>query len=85
MLEYNMFQRLPSWSQVEVLSRTGTPLAQRQHLDWTITLYTFQHRFVDVWRRAGLEVVTSFQPRANTLAILEPYTDQMEVEDWLDF
>jgi hypothetical protein len=85
MLEYNMFQRLPTWSQIEVLTKTGTPLAQRQHLDWTITLYTFQHRFVEVWRRADLEIVTSFQPNVNTMAIFEPYTEGMEVEDLLDF
>lgn len=84
MLEYNMFQRLPSWSQIEVLTRTGTALAQRHHLDWTITLYTFQHRFVEVWRRADLEIVTSFQPNANTLDILGPYTDHLEVGDLLD-
>jgi hypothetical protein len=84
MLEYNMFRRLPSWSQIEVLTRTGTPLAQRQHLEWTITLYTFQHHFVEVWRRADLEIVTSFHPKVNTLAILEPYTEAMDVGDMLD-
>lgn len=85
MLEYNVFKRLPSWSQIEVLSKTGTALAQRQHLDWTITLYAFQHRFIEVWSRADLEIVTSFQPNANNLAIFEPYTDQIEVGDMLDF
>jgi hypothetical protein len=85
MLEYNLFQRLPSWSQIEVLTRTGTLLAQREHRDWTITLYTFQHHFVEVWSRAELEIVTSFQRNVNALAILEPYTEQLEVEDLLDF
>lgn len=85
MLEYSMFERLPSWSQIEVLTRTGTPLAQRQHLDWTITLYTYQHHFVEVWSRDGLEIVTSFQQNANTLSILESYTEGMEVGDMLDF
>jgi hypothetical protein len=81
MIEYKVFQRLPSWSQVEVLTRTGTLLAQRHYLNWTITLYTFQHHFVEVWARENLDIVTSFRPSANTLEILEPYTDQMEVED----
>jgi hypothetical protein len=85
MLEYNLFQKLPTWSQVEVLTRTGTLLAERHHLDWTISLYTYQHHFVEVWRRHDLEIVTSFQKNVNTLDILEPYTDQMEVGDMLDF
>jgi hypothetical protein len=84
MLEYNLFEKLPTWSQLEVLTKTGTRLAQRHHLDWTITLYTFQHYFVEVWAREGLEIVTSFRKQANTLAILEPYTEHLEVEDLLD-
>jgi hypothetical protein len=36
---------------------------------------------VEVWARENLDIVTSFRPSANTLEILEPYTDQMEVED----
>jgi hypothetical protein len=85
MLEYNVFERLPSWSQVAVLTKTGTLLGQRQHQDWTITLYSWQHRFVEVWSRAELEVVTSFRQNAHTLAILEPYTQQIKVPDLLDF
>jgi hypothetical protein len=85
MLEYNLFRGLPTWSQIEVLTRTGTLLAQREYLDWTIALYSYQHHFVEVWSRADLEIVTSFRRHVNTLAILEPYTDQLEVGDLLDF
>jgi hypothetical protein len=84
MLEYNVFERLPSWSQIAVLTKTGTLLGQRQHQDWTITLYAWQHHFVEVWTRADLEVVTSFRQNAHSLAILEPYTHQIEVAGLLD-
>jgi hypothetical protein len=79
MLEYNVFERLPSWSQVAVLKATGTRLGQRQHQDWTITLYIWQHRFVEVWSRADLEVVTSFHHNARPLAILDPYMQQIDL------
>jgi hypothetical protein len=84
MLAYHLFERLPSWSQIDVLRKSGTQLAHRQHLDWTITLYAFQHQFVEVWRREGLELVTSFRPQVNTLAILEPYTEHLEIGDMMD-
>ena len=84
MLAYHLFERLPSWSQIDVLRKSGTLLARRKHLDWTITLYSFQHQFVEVWRRDGLELVTSFQAQVNTVAILEPYTDHLEIGDMLD-
>jgi hypothetical protein len=79
MVAYDFFQRLPSWSQVAALKKTGTRLGQRQHQDWTITLYTWQGRFVEVWARPGLEVVTSFRPEAHPLAILDPFTHQIDV------
>lgn len=83
MIEYSLFERLPSWTQVEVLHQAGTRLGQRQHQDWTISLYNWQHRFVEVWTRAGQEVVTSFRPDASPLAIVEPYIHQISVEDLL--
>lgn len=83
MLAYHLFERLPSWSQIDVLHKSGTLLARRNHLDWTITLYSFQHQFVEVWCRNGLELVTSFQAQVNSVAILEPYTEGLELEAML--
>jgi len=84
MLAYHLFERLPSWSQIDMLRKSGTLLARRQHLDWTITLFAFQQQFVEVWHRDGLELVTSFRPQVNTLAILEPYTEHLEIGHLLD-
>ena len=84
MLAYHLFERLPSWSQIDVLRKSGTLLARRRHLDWTIPLYSFQHQFVEVWRRDGLELITSFRTQVNTMAILEPYAQDLEIGDLLD-
>lgn len=80
-----MFHKLPSWSQVEVLAKNGTVLAQRRHKEWAITLYSLNNYFVELWVKKELEVVGSFHKSANPLAILEPYMDTIDVQDFLDF
>ena len=76
-----MFNRLPTWSQVEVLAKQGTIVAQRQHKDWTITLFSLNDYFVEVWANQHLEIIGSFQKTAKPLDILEPYIDYLEVPD----
>jgi len=76
-----MFNRLPTWSQVEVLAKQGTIVAQRQHKDWTITLFSLNDYFVEVWANQHLEIIGSFQKKAKPLDILEPYIDYLEVPD----
>jgi len=76
-----MFNRLPTWSQVEVLAKQGTVVAQRQHNDWTITLYVINDYFVERWVKQQLEIVGSFHQSAKPLDILEPYIDYLEVPD----
>ncbi|MCJ8164191.1 hypothetical protein MKJ04_05005 [Pontibacter sp. E15-1] len=84
MIEYALFQRLPAWSQAEALVRYGTALAQRQHNDWTVTLYVLDNRFVELWAKNGLSVTTSFRAEATTLEIAEPYLEQMDITPLLN-
>jgi len=80
-IEYSMFNRLPTWSQVEVLTKQGTVVTQRQHKDWTITLYVFNDYFVELWAKQNLEIVGSFKKSVKPLDILEPYIDYLDVPD----
>jgi len=82
MIEYPLFNRLPSWSQVEVLTKKGTVVAQRNHKDWNITLYTLNNFFVELWEKPNLEIIGSFHNSVNPLAILEPYTQDIQIEDF---
>jgi len=83
MLEFSMFQRLPSWSQAEVLTKEGTLLAQRRHKDWTVSLYSLNNRFVELWTRDGLHITSSFHQDTTPLAIVEPYLEHVNVQDML--
>ncbi|WP_242929337.1 hypothetical protein [Pontibacter vulgaris] len=84
MLEYSMFDRLPFRSQTETLAKHGTLLARRSYNNWTVTLYTLNNSFVEVWSGNEIEVMSSFKNSANAIAILEPYTDAIDVQDFLD-
>ncbi|ARS34539.1 hypothetical protein [Pontibacter actiniarum] len=84
MLEHSLFHRLPDWSKVEVLTKHGTALAQREQQDWTITLYSLQHNFYELWEKDGVEVISSFQATANPMAILHPYTEQIDIRNVID-
>ena len=84
MFEYSMFHRLPVWSQVEVLAREGNLLAQRKLQDYTISLYCLDNYFVEVWTKEGLRISTSFRKSAKPLAILEPYLENLNFQDFLD-
>ena len=75
-----MFQRLPSWSQAEVLTKHGTVLAQRRHQEWAVSLYSLNNRFVELWEKQGLQITTSFRTEATALAIVEPYLEQVDVQ-----
>ena len=69
MLEYKLFNRLPSWSQVEVLTKNGTVVARRNYKEWSITLYSLNNYFVELWVKQNLEIVGSFHHSVNTLEI----------------
>ncbi|GAA4424915.1 hypothetical protein GCM10023188_05310 [Pontibacter saemangeumensis] len=84
MLEFSMFQRLPSWSQAEVLAKEGTVLAKRQHLEWSVSLYSLNNRFVELWEKEGLQITTSFRKDATALAIVEPYLEYVDVQHLMD-
>ncbi|MGV3538421.1 MAG: hypothetical protein ACO1OQ_01335 [Rufibacter sp.] len=79
MFEYNLFKKLPTWIQVEVLQRQGSFLAQRQHKDWTVRLFSLDYSFYEVWQQDGLELVTNFKPSSPPLEILEPYLAAVQV------
>lgn len=81
MFEYKLFNQLPTWSQVEVLTKTGTIVAQRNHNGWTITLYSLDNYFVELWIKQDLEVVGSFHRSADPMEILEPYMQHIRLSD----
>lgn len=83
MLEYSMFERLPFRSQREALKREGTLLASRRVNGYTISLYILGHTFVEVWSGAEAEVVSTFKHPTNAMAVLEPYTQQVDMEHLL--
>jgi len=80
MFEYTLFHRLPVWSQVEVLARKGNLISQRNHKDYTISLYHLDHYFVEVWSKGGLRISTSFKENTRAISILEPYLEQVEIK-----
>lgn len=80
MLEFSIFQRLPSWSQAEALAKHGTVLAQRQHKEWSVSLYSLNSRFVELWEKDGLRITTSFRADATALAIAEPYLEHIDLQ-----
>lgn len=83
MIEYTLFNRLPAGSQIAILAQKGTKVAQRNHKEWTVTLYTLHNYFVESWVKSGTEIIGTFQNSADPLAILEPYLDAIEVQHLL--
>ncbi len=79
MFEYKLFNQLPAWSQVDVLNKNGTILAQRHHKDYTITLFHLNNYFVELWQKHGLEIIGTFHESVNPLTILEPYTESIHL------
>lgn len=84
MIEYSLFRKLPTWSQAEVLAKRGTLLAERQHEEWSVLLYSFENYFVELWEKDYLKITTSFRKSASALDIVEPYMDGINVEDFRD-
>jgi hypothetical protein len=84
MLEHAMFQRLPHWSQVDVLAQKGTALTQRRHKGWDITLYALNNYYVELWAKEGLQIVGSFHKTANPMEILEPYMEEIILQNFKD-
>ncbi|WP_299821259.1 hypothetical protein [uncultured Pontibacter sp.] len=84
MLEYSMFERLPFRSQAEALAKNGTVLAQRKYNNWTVTLYTLNNSFIELWSGDKVQVYSTFKKSANAVAILEPYVDAVDVKELLD-
>ncbi len=78
-----MFERLPYRSQRETLKREGTLVASRMVNGYTISLYTLGHTFVEVWSGTEVEVVSTFKHSANAMAVLEPYTQQVDIDHLL--
>ena len=83
MIEYTLFNRLPAGSQLAILAQKGNKLAQRNHKEWVITLYTLHNYFVESWAKSGTEIIGTFQVNADPLEILEPYLDSIEVQHLL--
>jgi hypothetical protein len=81
MLEHSMFERLPLRSQAETLAKFGTILAQRKFNSWTVTLYTLNDAFVEVWAGEEAQVISTFKKSANGLAVLEPYLEEIDVRE----
>ncbi|TPE46339.1 hypothetical protein [Pontibacter mangrovi] len=84
MLEYSMFERLPFRSQAELIAKDGVVLAQRKYNGWTVTLYTLNGSFVELWAGEQVQMFGTFKRTANTLAILEPYADGVDLQEVLD-
>lgn len=84
MTEYTLLQGLPAWSQADALAHQGTALAQRTYQDWTITLYAFNNYFVERWLKPELTIMGTFAKTAPSLAILEPYTNAIALQDFLN-
>lgn len=85
MLEYSLFERLPFRSQTESLAKEGIVLAQRKHNSWTVTLYSLDNAFVELWSGEKAQVISTFKKTASAVAILEPYINELHIEDSLDF
>jgi hypothetical protein len=83
MLEYSIFRKLPPWMQAQELAQKGAFLASRHHKGWTIQLYYIDNRFVEVWGRGPLQVVSTFYEPANALHVVEPYLGNLDVEHLL--
>lgn len=84
MLEYSMFERLPFRSQAESLAKDGTILAQRNYNGWEVTLYSLNGLFVELWAGKEAQVISTFKKSANAIAVLDPYIDDMNVQDFLN-
>lgn len=79
-----MFERLPFRSQAEIIAKDGTVLAQRKHNKWVVTLYAVNNSFVELWTGEDIQVYSIFKRSANALAVLEPYVDEIDVQDVLN-
>ncbi|RDV14185.1 hypothetical protein DXT99_15445 [Pontibacter diazotrophicus] len=84
MLEYSMFERLPFRSQAESLAKDGTILAQRTYKEWQVTLYSLNGLFVELWAGKEAQVISTFKKTANAVAVLDPYIDDIDVQDFMD-
>lgn len=84
MLEHAMFHRLPQGSQADALAQQGTLLAQRNHKGWEITLYSLNNYYVELWAKAGLQIVGSFHKTAQPMEVLEPYLETIDYQRLLD-
>lgn len=78
-----MFERLPLRSQAETLAKEGTILAQRRFNHWTVTLYTLNNTFVELWTGEEAQVISTFKKSANAMAVLEPYLGEVDVREVL--
>ncbi|WP_439883259.1 hypothetical protein ACSX1A_08805 [Pontibacter sp. MBLB2868] len=85
MLEYSMFERLPFRSQTESLAKDGIILAQRKYNGWEVTLYTLNGQFVELWTGKDAQVISTFKKSASAVAVLEPYLDEIDVQEFLGF
>lgn len=78
-----MFERLPLRSQAETLAKDGIILAQRRYNNWTVTLYTLNNAFVELWTGEEAQVISTFKKSANAMAVLEPYLGEVDVREVL--
>ena len=59
-------------------------ISQRQHKNYTISLYHLDQYFVEVWSKGGLRISTSFKETTRAISILEPYLENSEIKELLD-
>ncbi|WP_051360129.1 hypothetical protein [Adhaeribacter aquaticus] len=78
-----MFNQLPAGSQVSLLSKQGIALAQREHKGYVITLYALNNYFVELWKKHDFEIIGTFHKSVNSMAILEPYMDSIDLQNFL--
>lgn len=83
MLEHSMFERLPLRNQAEALAQDGTVVAKRTFNQWTVTLYSLNNFFVEVWAGDEAQVISTFKKSAKPVAVLEPYLDDIDVGEVL--
>ncbi|MER2996811.1 hypothetical protein [Pontibacter populi] len=81
MLEYSMFERLPFRKQAEIIAKNGTLVAQRNYKQWMVTLYKVNNSFVELWSGDNMQVYSTFKQSANTVAIFDPYLDEVDFTD----
>ena len=79
-----MFERLPQRSQIDTLAKDGVKLAQRTYKGWAVTLFSLHGLFVEQWVGNDMQVMSTFKKSANAVTVLEPYLDDLDVQELME-